>query len=550
MAIEFPEKGGAVGGETKRIVVVGGNAAGAKAASRAKRYDPSAEVILVDRGNYFSYGACGIPSLVAGRIAEAKDLLTTPAGVIRDRNYFRQVKGIDLRDETEAVEIHRANSTITLLHGRSGIMETIGYDRLILATGSTAAIPPIENLGCPSILTLKTLDDALRLRDKAIAGRAACIVGGGLIGLETADALKRRGMSVTVVEMREQLLPGILDRELAGLLERYLSQQGVTVLKCATVVGFDGGNRVERAITTQGNVPADLVILAPGVVPNVTLAEAAGIALGPTGAIAVNPQMQTSDPNIFACGDCCEVHHILTAQPHYLPLGSTANKQGRVAGTNAAGGCETFDGILGTIILRVFDFTMGRTGLSEEEAVAAGHSVVTSLVPASDRAHFLSESRIITLKLIADSKSGRVLGVQGVGHGVVDKRIDTAAAFITMGGNINQLAGLDLAYAPPYSTAIDPLQSAAHIINEKRRGRTKSISAEEVVRRLDSGEELLILDVRTPEEHAEEWIDGSRLLPLAQLRQKLASLPRQIPIITFCKTSLRGYEAEQILTAA
>lgn len=533
-----------------KIVVIGANAAGAKAAAKAKRINPQARITVIDRGNYISYGACGIPYYVADSVGEIKELMSTAAGVVRDADFFRKVKGVEVFTGTEAVGIDRQAQTVSLYEKASGRAYKLPYDRLILATGSSAAIPPLENMGCPNILTLKTIEDAELVKEKAVAGRAVCVVGGGLIGLETAEALKIRGMRVTVVEMCNQLLPGLLDPEMAMLLEKHLREQGVEVLTSCKVVGFDGTRRVEKAITTRGEVAADLVILAPGVVPNVTLAEQCGLKLGVTGAMAVDSHQRTSDPNIYACGDCCETTHLVTGNKVYVPLGSIANKQGRVAGMNAAGGDATFAGILGTSILRVLDFNAGKTGLLEAEARESGYDVVTVLSPAPDRAHFFPGAKPIALKLVADRSSGRILGVQAVGTGVVDKRIDTAVAAITFGATAEQLAQLDLAYAPPYAAAMDNLIVAADILKNKLAGHAEGITPMEVRKMQENGEDFILLDVRSPAEHKEMRIKGARLIPLGVLREKLESLPRDKKIITYCKLSLRGYEAQKILQAA
>jgi rhodanese-related sulfurtransferase len=316
------------------------------------------------------------------------------------------------------------------------------------------------------------------------------------------------------------------------------------------VVGFDGSNRVERAITTKGEVPGDLVILAPGVAPNVTLAEGCGLTIGKTGAIAVNDHMMTSDPDIFACGDCCEATHLITGHPVYHPLGSTANKQGRVAGINAAGGDATFGGIIGTTIIKVFDFNVGMAGLLETEARESSLSIETALVASLDHAHFYPGAEPITIKLIAEKSGGRILGIQAVGRGVIDKRIDTAIAAMTFGATADQISQLDLAYAPPYSTAMDSLIVAADVLKNKLAGIARGISALDVLGKLERGEDLLLLDVRNSNEYCDLQIEGARKIPLALLRDQLSTLARDQEIVAFCKLSLRGYEAQKILEAA
>jgi NADPH-dependent 2,4-dienoyl-CoA reductase/sulfur reductase-like enzyme/rhodanese-related sulfurtransferase len=489
-----------------RIVIVGANAAGAKAASKAKRMNPHAEVTLVDRGNFISYGACGIPYYVSETVADVKELMSTPVGVVRDAAFFNKVKGVNVITGTEAVAINREARTVELLETDTSRRYALDYDRLVLATGSTPFLPRFDNSNLEGILTVKSIEDAELLKSHAVSGKQACIVGAGLIGLETAEALRQKGLDVTVMEMRDQVLPGVLDAEMAALVEKQLRMNGVQVMTSCRVTGFAGSGRVQGVIADKGEVAAQLVVVAPGVRPNSGLAREAGLEIGATGAIAVDSRMQTSDPHIFACGDCCESLNLVNGSKVYVPLGSTANKQGRVAGINAAGGNASFAGILGTSILKVFAINAGKTG--------------------------------------------RILGLQAVGEGAVDKRLDAAAAAITFKATAEQLSQLDLAYAPPYSAAMDNLIVAADILKNKLAGHALGISPREVKRKLDDGDDFILLDVRSPAEHAEVGIEGAKLIPLGMLREKLDSLPRDKEIVTFCKISLRGYEAQKILDGA
>ncbi len=533
-----------------KIVVIGANAAGAKAASKAKRVNADADVMLIDRGSFISYGACGIPYYVSDTVTDIRELMSTPVGVIRDANFFKKVKGVTVRPQTEVIRIDRHAKLLYLRDSLTEEQATVTYDRLVLATGSSPVVPAIDNVSLPNIVTVKSIEDAHLLKQAAIAGFNACIIGGGLIGLEMAEALRQRGMKVTVIEMQEQLLPGVLDREMAFLVEKQLRVQGVTVMTGCRVTGFSGKAIVEKVHIGEQEFPANLVILATGVIPNVELARAAGIILGTTGAIAVDERLRTSDPSVFACGDCCETTHLITGTQVHIPLGSTANKQGRVAGINVAGGDTTFGGVIGTSILKIFSFNAGKTGLTETEARANGFDVETVLSPAHDKAHFFPGAKPIVLKLVAERMTGRVLGVQAVGEGGVDKRLDAAAVAITFHATVDQLSQIDFAYAPPYSAAMDNLIVAADIMKNKRAGQGRGISPEEVKRKLDANEEIILLDVRSPGEHLEAGIEGARLIPLGMLRERFNELPRDKEIIAFCKVSLRGYEAQKILDGA
>lgn len=533
-----------------RIVVIGANAAGAKAASKAKRINPKADITLIDRGSFISYGACGIPYFVSDTVADVKALMSTPVGVVRDAHFFNKVKGVIVKTHTEVMSIDRDSRVVHLLESTTGVGFSLEYDRLILATGSSPYIPQISKVDLGNILSVKSIEDAELLKNCAISGDTACIVGGGLIGLETAEALQQKGMRVTVIEMRDQVLPGVLDPEMASLVEKHLRQKGVTVMTSCTVTGFKGSTTVEAVCIGDRELPAGLVVLAPGVTPNIGLARAAGLDIGISGAIAVDARLCTNDPNIYACGDCCETTHLITGKKVHIPLGSTANKQGRVAGINAAGGEATFPGVIGTSILRVFSINAGKTGLTESEARANGFDVETVISPAHDKAHFFPGAKPIVLKLIADRKTGRLLGLQAVGEGAVDKRLDAAATAITFQATAEQLSQIDLAYAPPYSAAMDNLIVAADILKNKLSGHARGISPQEVKRKFDEDDDFILLDVRSPAEHGEIGIEGAKLIPLGMLREKLEELPRDKEIITFCKISLRGYEAQKILDAA
>ena len=531
-----------------RIVVIGANAAGAKAACKAKRVNPSAEVTLIDRGNFISYGACGIPYFVSDTVADVKELMKTPVGVVRDVPFFKKVKGVDVVTGTEAVGIDREAGKVHLVELATSRSYSIDYDRLIIATGSSPVILPLDNVDLDNIFTVKSIEDAERLKERAVAGKSACILGGGLIGLEMAEALKNRGLKVTVIEMRDQLLPGLLDPEMAMLVEKHIRQNIDELRTSCRVTGFGGSGMVEKVFTDQGELKADLVVLAAGVNPNVKLAADAGLEIGATGAIVVDKRMRTDDTRIYACGDCCQTPNLITEKDVYVPLGSTANKQGRVAGTCAAGGYSTFLGIVGTAIVKVFDLNIGRTGLTE--AQAKGFNVMSVLSPFPDKAHYFPGAKPIALKLVADRLKGKILGLQAVGEGNVDKRVDVAATAITFGATVEDLAQLDLAYAPPYSAAMDNLVVAADIMKNKLAGQGRGISPMEVKKKLDAGDDFILLDVRSPAEHAEVAIEGAMLIPLGILREKLDTLPKDKEIIAFCKISLRGYEAQKILDAA
>jgi len=534
-----------------RVVVIGGVAAGPKVASKVIRLRPDAEVTVVEMDAFLSYAGCGLPYYVSGVVKEQRELMSTPVGVLRDPVFFQKVKNFRALNHTEAVEIDRPGKRVRVRNLSDGSESWLQYDKLMLATGAMPIVPPLPGIDLDNIFSLHGVHDAEGIRSMLAEKRSrdVTIVGGGLIGMETAEALAEHGCRLTIVEMLPQTL-GILDPEIARLVEQHLETHAVRVLTGTRVTAFEGNGRVERVVTDQGTFPAQMAIMAIGVRPNVRLAEAAGIEIGPTGALKVDPHMRTSDPDIYAAGDCAETVNLLTGDPAYVPLGSTANKQGRVAAVNVCGGDDTFPGIVGSTVCKVFDYCVARTGLTETAARQLGYEVVTALAPAPDKAHFMPEAKPLFLKLVVDADSRRLLGAQATGPGDGSKRIDVAAMAITAGMTVDQLANADLCYAPPYSPAMDNIITAANVARNKLDGHMAGISAEELKRMQDSGEDFTLLDVRSPGEYEQVRLPGSVLIPLGALRGRLAELPKDKPIVTFCKISLRGYEAALILRSA
>ncbi len=534
-----------------RVVIVGGVAAGPKIASKVIRLCPDAEVTVVERGKFLSYAGCGLPYYVSGAVKEQKELMSTPAGAVRDPVFFQHVKNVRILNETEALEIDRAGRRLRvrdLVHGQESWLE---YDKLALATGAKAVVPPIPGTNLENVFTLQGVRDAEGIRallaqDKA---RDVVIVGGGLIGVEITEALVQRGCRVTMVEMMPQTLR-MLDPDMSCLVEQHMGSHGVKVLVGTKVEAIEGDGAVQSVMTGAGRIAADMVVLAVGVRPNVALAQAAGLEIGRTGAIKVNDRMQTSDPDIFAAGDCLECRDIMTDGPCFVPLGSTANKQGRVAAVNICGSHDHFPGVLGSTVCKVFDFCVGRTGLSESAAKAEGYEPVIAIAPAPDKAHFMPDAKLLILKLIADRKSRKLLGAQAIGPGVGDKRIDVAAMALTAGITVDQLANADLCYAPPYSPAMDNIITAANVLRNKMDDYMEGVSVQEVHEMQQRKQDFLFLDVRSPKEYEQVRLPGSTLIPLGSLRGRLGELPKDKEIVAFCKISLRGYEAALILKAA
>lgn len=536
----------------KRIVVIGGVACGPKSASRAKRLDPSCEIILLEKGEEISYGACGLPFYLEGEVKEIKELINTPVGVPRDVNFFRAVKGVEARVNAEAIEIDRNRKVVKTRDLVGGKEEDLPYDNLVIATGSRPVRPPLPGIDLDGIHCLKTLGDGQAIK-KAIEGskrKKAVIVGAGLIGLECVEPLLKAGFEVHVIEKLPFALPALLDEEMAVPLMKHLQAKGVSLHCSDGVARFedDGQGRVSKVVTENTAIEADLVILAIGFRPNIELAQEAGLEIGKYG-IKVDSHLRTSDPDIYAGGDCIESHNIVTGMPCYAPMGSTANKHGRIIGNNLSGWNSTFSGVCGTGVCRILGFNVARTGLTERDAVNLGYDVLTTLNPGPDRPHYMKRCRLIHLKLIAEAYSGRLLGVQILGPGEVLSRVDTIAALLAKAGTIDDLSGIDMAYAPPFSPAMDNVIVAANIIQNKRDSVAKAYTPAEVKAKLDAGEDFILLDVRTPKELGVLSLPYDNIvhIPLGKVRERAEELPRDKEIVCLCKLSLRGYEAARML---
>ncbi|EGO64610.1 NAD(FAD)-dependent dehydrogenases and rhodanese-like sulfurtransferase [Acetonema longum DSM 6540] len=540
----------------QKILVIGGVAAGLKSAAKARRCDPQASITVLERGEIVSFGACGMPYYVGGDVPDIGALMKTPAGNMRNADYFKNVKDITVRTQTEAVAIDRRAKTVTVKTLTSGETEILPYDKLVIATGASPVKPALPGIELENIYTLWHPNDAKAIRQGLERGRFAnaVIIGAGLIGMEMAEALTLWELPVTVVEMKEQVFPAFLDPEIAGIVAKYAAETGITLLTGERVQGFSGETGVTAVETDQRSIPADLVIMAVGARPNTELAKAAGLTIGITGAIAVDEEMRTSDPDIYAGGDCVENVNIISGKKVFAPMGSTANKHGRVIGENLCGSHMKFKGVLNTVVAQIHDLTVGKTGLSEREAKELGYEYVTAMVAGHDKPHYMPGAKLITVKLIVETKTGKVLGLQAVGEGEIAKRVDVAAAVLTLGGTVHDLFDIDLSYAPPYSSPIDNVAVAANAVMNKVAGKLKGISSLTAKKKMqNSPDKTIFLDVRTPEECKQICLadcPNVKYIPLGELRSHLEELNKEDEIIAFCKISLRGYEAEGILEGA
>lgn len=538
-----------------RIVVVGGSAAGPKAAAKARRLDEFAQITLIQREPELSMASCGFPYYVGGTFDDRNLLVCTPAGIPRDPTFYGKAKRIEALVETEAVEIDRAAKTVTCQHLPTGERKTIPYDRLVIATGARPLRPEAPGLELEGVHTLHSMADADALRAVRDAHKTtkAIVVGGGLIGFEVCEALRLAGIQTTVVEKTKQILP-FLDPELAKLVEVHIRANGPDIIVGNGVAEFLGhdGRLVGVKLDNGTELPCEVAVIAVGVRPNVELARSAGIEIGEAGGIQVNAYMQTSDPAIYAVGDCVECTSLVSGRQLRAPYGDIANLQGRVAGQNiVAEGSARFPGITQTGICKIFNYTVGFTGLSPQQAVDLGYDIETATVAGLDIPVFMHGQLLIS-KLVADRKTGRVIGFQCIGPGDVSKRVATVAMAIRGQLTVDDLSNADLPYAPPYSLALDHVIVSAHVMENKLAGRMQGVSATEVKQRIDSGADCFILDTRTPAEFEEMRLGiGETLIPQGALRDRLGELPqdKDKEIVLYCKISLRGYESAALLNA-
>ena len=543
-----------------RVIIVGGVACGPKSASRLKRLMPDAEVTMIDKDRIVSYGACGLPYYVSGEVERIEELMETPIGVQRTPAFFEKVKGFKTLTETEVVRIMRDENTVAVLHLPGKEEKTLSYDKLILATGGEPVAPPISGIHLNGVVQMHHPDEAVMVREKVEQGEVenAVIIGAGLIGIEMAEAMIKKGVKVTVVEMLDCVLGALLDKEMGLLAAKPLRAAGVDLVMGETVQEIidDGNGNVCGVKTDSRRLDADFVILAVGVRSRSGLAKDAGLELDPKGHILINEFCQTSDPDIYAGGDCVSNYSPIYGidERLFTPQGSTANKHGRIIANHIAGIMEPFPGVLGTVICKAFDITIGRTGLTEKEAIRLKYDAETILWAGTDLPHFYPGAKPFCIKIVVDKKNRRVLGFQAVGQGDVSKRLDVAAASIGLQATIDQLAHLDLGYAPPYAPPLDPVHTAAHVMQNKIDGITRGVSPLELKKMIDDGrDDFVLLDVRSPQEYEEmrlPYEERTIHIPLGALREKLAGLPRDKRIIPLCKISLRGYEAERILSAS
>jgi len=520
-----------------KVVIVGGVAAGASAAARLRRLDEHAEIVLFERGEDVSFANCGLPYHVGGVIAERQSLLVMPPARFKGR------MAVDVRVRHEVVAIDRAAHAVRFVNLATGESGSEPYDKLLLATGSTPLRPPLPGVDDPDVLTLWTMKDMDAIKQRAEGEtRRAVVIGGGFIGLEAAENLRRRGVAVTLVELLPQVLP-TLDPELATALHAELTENGVALRLGTAVEGFERTARNGLVVRLRGGgtLEADLVVLSVGVRPNAELAKAAGLPVGDRGGIVTDGTMRTADPDIYAVGDAIQVTDPVLGVPTQIPLAGPANRQGRLAADAMSGIAVTpYRGTWGTSIVKIFGLAAASVGASEKALKRAGVAFEKIYLHPFSHATYYPDAQMMHLKLLF-SREGRILGAQAVGRDGVDKRIDVLATAMQAGLKVTDLARLELAYAPPYGSAKDPVNFAGFVAENVLSDMTRLAYADAI----PAG--ACLLDVREPAECLRGMLPGAVAVPLGELRKRLDELPRDRLIVTYCAVGLRGYLAERIL---
>lgn len=520
-----------------RIVAIGAVAAGTSAAAKARRNDDNAEIIIYEKDRDISYSGCGLPYYIGKEIEDIDEL--TP----RDPAFFKKKYNIDVFTGYEVLSINPDLKEVEVKKLNTNEVFKDSYDKLIIATGATPFIPQIEGINNNNVFFLRNVESARNIRNfiDTKKPKNAVIAGTGFIGFEMLENLMGDGVNVTIVEMQNKITPN-LDEDMAAFLENALKKKNINIIKNATITKID-----DESVTLNDNtvIKSDMVIMATGVRPNTELAREAGIEIGVTKAIKVNNKMETNIPDIYACGDCIETFSTITGKPVYRPLGSTANKTGRIAGENATDGKLEYRGNLSTGIFKLFDMTIANTGLSEKEAIEEGYDIQICHNIKPDKPSYFHGKEMV-IKAIADKKTEKILGVQIIGYEGVDKRIDVFVTLITYGAKVDELFHLDLAYAPPFSTTKDPVHYTGMILDNALNNNRKVITSNELKELVKSGEKVQIVDARVSKQYDEAHVDNAVNIPHKNLRSEMENLDKDAVVVTYCNKGVTGNAAQNI----
>ena len=543
---------------TEHILIIGGVAAGPKTACRLKRLNPKAQITIVDQDSLISYGGCGIPYYVSGDVSDEKELRSTSFHAVRDPLFFENAKGVTVRNRTRANAIDRKNKKVSLTNLESGQTEELSYDKLVLCTGSTPNRVPIPGADLPRVFLISDLHQAIAIKDQIAKGKVGktVVIGGGPIGVEMAESFGDLwGLDTTIIELMPQLLPRIVDPIFARMLATHLTGHGITIFTDEKVQAIVQDGEGYRVVTDKREAPADLIVMAVGVRPRSDLARAAGLMVGPMGGIVTNNRLQTSDPDIYAAGDCIETNHLVSGKRAQAPFGSLANRQGRVVADNLAGIASIFPGVINSFIMKAFDIAIGATGMSLETALADGFDADRVITAQSDRAHFFPTQAIIPLEMVFDRRSRKVLGVQGFGTtgDAVLARLDAAAGLIAKGATVEDFINLEMAYAPPFATALDALNATANVAENAIAGRLRTVEMDAFLAWMERPElypDWLALDIRHPNEAGifkEVFADRWLTIPYMEIRGRQHEVPSDRNLIIICDAGTRSYEIQCFL---
>lgn len=525
-----------------KVVIVGGVAGGATAAARIRRLDEQAEIVIFERSGYISYANCGLPYYIGGVIEDSEELtLQTP------ENLFSRFR-ITTKVCHEVTAIHRERKTVSVKNLENGQEFEERYDRLLLSPGARPVQPRIPGVGLDKLFTLRTVEDTFRIREYVDKNhpRSAVLAGGGFIGLEMAENLRKLGMEITIVQRPKQLM-NPFDSDMAAFIHSEMRKHGVKLALGYTVEGFEeNAGGVDVLLKDEKPLHADMVILAIGVAPDSHLAKEAGLELGLKGSILVNDRMETSVPDIYAVGDAVQVKHFVTGQDALISLAGPANRQGRIAADNICGGNSRYPGSQGSSVLQIFDLTAATTGINETNARKAGIDADTVILSPMSHAGYYPGAKLMTMKVVFEKETYRLLGAQIVGYEGVDKRIDVLATAIRAGMKATELKGLDLAYAPPYSSAKDPVNMAGFMIENLSNGILKQFHLKDMASLPRDGR-VTLLDTRTDDEYSSGHIDGFMNIPVDELRERLDEIEKGKQVYVICQSGLRSYIACRIL---
>lgn len=526
-----------------KIVIIGGVAGGATAAARIRRLDEKAEIVVFERSGFISYANCGLPYYIGGVIEDESDLtLQTP------ESFWKRFR-VKMNVEHEVIEISPENKTVTVKNLENGEVFTESYDKLLLSPGAKPIKPGFEGIESDRIFTLRTVEDTLKIKKylNAYHPGSAVVVGGGFIGIEVAENLRELGVKVTLVEAADQLMAPF-DNDMASFIHAELRKNGIELMLGRMVEGFaDTDSGIDVRLKDSGTIHTDMVFMAIGVAPETTLARAVGLELGIKGSIVVNDRMETSVPDIYAVGDAVQIRNFVTGTDTLISLAGPANKQGRIAADNICGGDSRYTGGQGSSVIKIFDMTAAVTGINEKTARSLGLDTDKVILSPMSHAGYYPGGKVMTMKVLFEKGSYRILGAQIVGFDGVDKRIDVLATAIRAGMKAYELIDLDLAYAPPYSSAKDPVNMAGYIIENIKNGIVKQWYYEDD-ETLPRDGSVTLLDTRTVQEYSKGHVKGFVNIPVDELRERIGEIDKTKPVYVICQSGLRSYIASRILT--